>query len=510
MESDQKRALLAVSLSVLVFMGWQYFFPPNTSVTVAPLSTTTTEQENLSQTSAKKSVSNSDELKEEKYERKNKLVDSHTAENERLRQSFHAARFKENSFEISGLLQIKNWKSTHAKKSLDDILGERGSVQLRVRRERDSLSPEGKFVPFTESEVLYVDEYNEYELRFTPDEATQDLISVEVKSLRQGEDDLKLEVLFVGHYEGPKDTVPSEYVFYQTDTKRIPLDKSENSSAPLYWAGVDRHHHLLAVIFGEDRPYTIFNVHENGTLLIFPLKGTNKDEIKLIFAEKNYTHLESLHHHLELAVDFGFFGLLAVPILKALLFFYYLVPNYGLAIILLTLLLRLLTFPLQYQSFKGMKKMQLLAPQIAKIKERYPDDAPRQQMETMHLFKKSGVNPWSGCLPMLLQFPIFIAFYKVLYNAVELIDAPFFFWLQDLSSKDPYYVLPILLTASMFLHQKMTPNTSTDPNQQKIMMFMPLVFGFVMKDMPAGLCLYSLVSTLAGLVQQMVVFKRLK
>jgi YidC/Oxa1 family membrane protein insertase len=125
----------------------------------------------------------------------------------------------------------------------------------------------------------------------------------------------------------------------------------------------------------------------------------------------------------------------------------------------------------------------------------------------MDLFKKSGANPMGGCLPLLLQMPVFFAFYKVLYSAVELVDAPFLLWLHDLSNKDPMYVLPFLVTGAMFLQQKITPTTVADPMQKKIFMFMPLIFGFIMKDLPSGLSLYIFTSTMLGIGQQLLVFK---
>ncbi|MFN8369987.1 MAG: membrane protein insertase YidC [Bacteriovoracaceae bacterium] len=196
--------------------------------------------------------------------------------------------------------------------------------------------------------------------------------------------------------------------------------------------------------------------------------------------------------------------------LRTLQFFYKHFPNYGLAIILLTIFVRLLTFPLQYKSFKSMKKMQVLQPELAKLREKYKADPQKMQKETMDLFKRAGANPLGGCLPMLLQMPIFFAFYTVLSNAIELVGAPFYFWLHDLSNKDPFYVLPVLMTGSMFLQQKMTPTPTTDPMQQKVMMFMPLIFGFIMKDMPSGLSLYIFVSTLFGILQQWIVYKTIE
>ena len=145
--------------------------------------------------------------------------------------------------------------------------------------------------------------------------------------------------------------------------------------------------------------------------------------------------------------------MIAVPILRGLQFFYSIFPNYGISIILLTIIIRMLTFPLQYKSFKSMKKMQEIQPDLTKLREKYKDNPQKMQQETMALFKRAGANPLGGCLPMLLQMPVFFAFYRVLYSSVELVDAPFYFWIYDLSEKDPYYVLPILMGLAMVLNQ---------------------------------------------------------
>jgi YidC/Oxa1 family membrane protein insertase len=239
---------------------------------------------------------------------------------------------------------------------------------------------------------------------------------------------------------------------------------------------------------------------------MFSNKATNQVSYSLVFVKKEYNYLASLGHNLNNSVDFGIWGFFAVWILKGLQFFHTFVSNYGLCIILLTLLVRLITFPLQYKSFVSMKKLQVIQPELTKLREKFKDDPQRMQKESMDLFKKSGANPLGGCLPLLLQMPVFFAFYKVLHSAVELVGAPFILWIGDLSNKDPYYVLPVLMTIAMFLQQKMTPNTITDPVQKKVMTFMPLIFGFIMKDLPSGLSLYIFVSTLFGIIQQTLVF----
>ena len=154
-----------------------------------------------------------------------------------------------------------------------------------------------------------------------------------------------------------------------------------------------------------------------------------------------------------------------------------------------------------------MKKMQKVQPEMQKLREKYKDDPQRMQQETMALFKRAGANPLGGCLPMLMQMPIFFAFYQLLANSVELVGADFAFHISDLSAKDPYYILPVLMGLAMFGQMKLNPSTSADPTQQKVMMFMPIIFTFFMKDLPAGLNLYFFFSTLFGIAQQLFVYK---
>ena len=287
------------------------------------------------------------------------------------------------------------------------------------------------------------------------------------------------------------------------------VGKSGNEESSFKWFGIDYDYHLFVMTSTTPWPARAL-IQENGVMQLSTAAKTQVFEGEFVFTKKNYDLLTGLGSSLELSVDFGILGIIAVPILRGLQFFYKYFPNYGVAIILLTIIIRLITFPLQYKSFVSMKKMQVLQPELAKVKEKYKDDPTRLQKETMELFKRNGANPLGGCLPLLLQMPIFFAFYKVLYQAVELVGSPFFGWIHDLSIKDPIFVLPVLMIVLMFLQQKMTPSTTADPVQQKIMMFMPIVFGFIMKDLPSGLVLYICVSTLIGILQQMLVFRTAK
>lgn len=201
------------------------------------------------------------------------------------------------------------------------------------------------------------------------------------------------------------------------------------------------------------------------------------------------------------ALDYGWFDMLARPILKYMLFLHRFVPNWGLVIILLTFTIKLILHPVNKKSFASMKAMQLLQPKLEEIKKRYPNDPQKQQQETMQLFRTHKVSPL-GCLPMFLQLPVYIALYRVLWGAPEFYHAPFFGFYRDLSAPDPYFILPVLLTVFFVLQQMLTPSASADPAQKRMMMLMPLIFAVFMFFLPVGLVLYILVNTATSVIQQ--------
>jgi len=224
---------------------------------------------------------------------------------------------------------------------------------------------------------------------------------------------------------------------------------------------------------------------------------------------KEYDRLKSLQMKLEHIVNFGWSWIqpVARPLFALLKFFYKYLHNYGLAIIVLTIIVRIPFIPLISKGQQSMKKLQALQPKIMEIREKYKNNPQKMNAELMELYKTQKANPVGGCLPMLLQVPIFIALYNVLYVAVELRNAPFYFWIQDLSQKDPYYVLPIIMGISMLIQQKMTPST-VDPTQAKIMMLLPIVFTFLFINFPSGLVLYWLVNNILAIGQQYYINKK--
>jgi YidC/Oxa1 family membrane protein insertase len=203
-------------------------------------------------------------------------------------------------------------------------------------------------------------------------------------------------------------------------------------------------------------------------------------------------------------VDYGFLWMLAKPIFASMQYVHSLLGNWGWSIILLTILIKILLYPLSAASLKSMAKMRNLQPEMARLKELYGDDRQKMSQELMGLYKKEKVNPAGGCLPMLLQMPVFIALYWVLLESVEIRHTPWILWIQDLSAKDPFFVLPIIMGGSMLLMQKMQP-MPTDPMQAKVMKLMPIMFTVFFMFFPAGLVLYWTVNNLLSMLQQWVV-----
>ena len=252
--------------------------------------------------------------------------------------------------------------------------------------------------------------------------------------------------------------------------------------------------------------------------------GTERTyQYRVYFGPKSLESLGSVGADLAKIVDFGFFDIIAKPLLHVMNFLHRYLPNYGVVIIIITIIVKLLFWPLSNKSYQSMSQMKKLQPKMAELRAKYKNDKKMMNQEIMNLYKLYKVNPLGGCLPMIFQIPVFFAFYKMLYQAIELRHAPFFLWIDDLSAPDrlfsfdftipmmtaPYGipVLTIIMGASMFLQQKMSPPPG-DPTQAKMMMFMPIFFTFIFINFPSGLVLYWLVNNILSMGQQYYVTKK--
>ena len=318
---------------------------------------------------------------------------------------------------------------------------------------------------------------------------------------------------FTGNYVQP----PEAIYHREGDVERISignLAEQPRHEGQFRFAGIDDHYFLAVAVSPGQATVEYRAVSQpasDGTARQF-LAPTFQfpggvEHLRFFVGPKQFDLLRSVDPELVRAINFGFFSWLAVPLLGALTWVYGFVGNYGWSIIILTILINIAIFPLRHKSVVSMRKMQILQPQLKAIQDRYAGlkvtDPARQKMNTeiMNLYKEKGVNPASGCVPMLLTMPVLFAFYSLLSQAIELRGAEFGLWITDLSQHDPYYVTPVLMGASMFWQQKITP-TSMDPAQQRIMMIMPLMFSFMFLRAPSGLVLYWFVSQIWAIGQQ--------
>ena len=295
-------------------------------------------------------------------------------------------------------------------------------------------------------------------------------------------------------------------------------DESVKTSIEGGWVAMVQHYFISAWIPPADElnNFTLRKLSNQDMYLLsftgapisVPVGESADYKASFYIGPKDQDALIGMAEYLDRTLDYGFLWILAEPIFKAMKMIHSVIGNWGWTIILLTLGIKLILYPLSAASLKSMAKMRNLQPQMLRLKELYGDDRQKMSQETMSLYKKEKVNPAGGCFPMLLQMPVFISLYWVLMESVEIRHAPWIFWIQDLSAKDPYFVLPIIMGASMLFMQKLQP-APTDPMQAKIMQIMPIAFTFLFMGFPSGLVLYWTVNNLLSMAQQWFVNRQL-
>jgi len=304
---------------------------------------------------------------------------------------------------------------------------------------------------------------------------------------------------------------------------------SQNFTGNISWTAYENTYFMCGVIPLETQQNTVhFSVSDEDKVTsvlasaadIIPPQEHKQYKYTVYFGPKKLSILQGIGHGLDKVVNFGWFDVIARPTLYFLNFLYKYVHNYGIAIILVTIIIKAIFWPIAQKGMKSMKTMQKIQPKMAKLREKYKDDKERLNQEMMRLYQTYKVNPLGGCLPMVLQIPVFFALYKVLLQTIELRHAPFMLWINDLSAPDRLYigfdipflhglpVLTLLMGATMFLQQKMTPSTG-DPTQAKVMMFLPIVFTVMFVNFASGLVLYWFVNNLLSIAQQYLINRQM-
>lgn len=532
-----KRTFLAILLSLIVIFAWQAFFAKKP----APQQPESTQQETVQSKPAEKETA-PEPLKPTQTKTILSQPTTGTEKDIPVETPLYSAIFTTKGGALKSF-KLKDYRSTLDKNSefveivsvLDgmkrpltitfpesniDILPEsmfttdRGSIDL-------TQNPDNRILTFTQT---YSNEMKiEKIFTFYPDKYAFDC-EVRVHNLSKAAlgqipllswhqyVDPKAETDSYGH-DGPISFIAKDVDLH--DVKKI--DSGKLLGPDVAWAGFESKYFLAAMI--PQNPtltslslsvdaQNLVSVSLKGTQNIIPPGQTGTFIYSLYLGPKEHDILKGQGVGLENAIDFGsWMKWLAMPCLIALKFLNSYVSNYGTAIIILTLLIKILFWPLGNKSYKSMKEMQKLQPKIAELREKYKSDKTKLSQATMDLYKTHKVNPLGGCLPMVIQIPVFFGLYKALMYSIELRHAPFCWWIQDLSAKDPYYITPIIMGATMFIQQKMTPPMG-DPMQAKLMMLMPVVFTFLFLSFPSGLVLYWLFQNILSIGQQYYINKQ--
>jgi len=311
-------------------------------------------------------------------------------------------------------------------------------------------------------------------------------VEVKIKNASSRKITGNLGIKLFERYDGPaKDTLDIRRLITNVNSEidRVDFSDLENKEdvkkGDIGWIALENKYFINAILTEDGSGLTVRTDMKEDGLVSSTLEDEGisvdpgkEDVIKYTFysGPKDLNIMKGIGKGLEGAIDLGWFHVIAEPLLRFLKFIYSFTGNYGYAVILVTLIIKIIFFPLANKSYKSMKEMQKLQPQMAELREKYKDEKEKMSKEIMELYRKNRVNPLSGCLPMIVQIPVFIALYNVLMNAIELRHAPFHFWIVDMSTKDPYYVTPLIMGLTMFLQQKMSPS-APDPTQQKVMMY---------------------------------------
>lgn len=511
-----KRTLLAIILSILVLVGWSILFKPTPQPQrsrPAPLAAPTESQE-AAVTAEVAPLSPSPPIAEDVSMTDETVGSDITVETDLYKAIFTTKGATVKSWEL------KEYRDSN--KAPVVLLGETDvvpSLALLFKGDERDFPQKVLYTSNRESLILGARGSERGELIFT---YTGQGITIR-KTLTFYNDRYKVDLsiktmntqsilLPVGSAFGSLDKKQREHngPVILIDSERTEFDKKDTDTRSftgnIRWiAQEDKYFTAALVPSGSIEGATVWN--EGGAAEIgFNLGGETNDLVFYV-GPKDYDRLKSLDLGLEHIIDFGWFSFVAMPLFWVLKFFYSFLGNYGWAIIILTIVIRVPFIPILNKSQKSMKKMSTLQPLMTEIREKYKKDPQKMQKEITELYKKHKVNPIGGCLPMFLQIPVFIALYNVLLKAIELRGAPFVLWIHDLSVKDPYYILPVVMGVTMLIQQKMTPSTM-DPKQAKMMMLMPIVFTFMFLTFPSGLVIYWLVNNLLAIVQQYYVNKK--
>ena len=559
----EKRVVLAFALSIIVFVVWNYFYNP--APVIQPPAETATGEAGLEAPRRAAPIGTVERPAARSYSADTQAQTQPRPEDRKIivESDLYTAVFTENGGRLLSFT-LKKYRSESDKDSPPQELvntQENGDLPLETFFFSGSIPGLSKAhfaadVPDGETRVRFDSATSRARLTFTHKTPegfemvktytfSQDsyLIDLEVTLLnltdRTIEDNLVLGMVNEPFMKKKRYSFAGLGVLADEQLLQIKVDELEekltelsNRKYSLIWAGYEDQYFLTAAMPLEKERTRIKaeRYQETGirTNIISPNVSLNPQtsmtfKYTLFFGPKDFKLLKSLNNKLERSIYFGWFDILSKPLLFSMVWLQQYVKNYGLTIIILTFIIKLIFWPLTAKSHRSMKEMQKIQPRIKKLREKYKDDRQAMNREMMQMYKTFKINPMGGCLPMIIQIPVFISFYRLLDYSLELRHAPFMLWIKDLSAPDRLFhfniavpflqeptgipVLTLLMGATMFLQQKMMP-TGGDPTQAKIMMFMPLFFTVIFVNFPAGLVLYWLVNNVLTIGQQFYTNKR--
>lgn len=534
---DNKRLLLAVSLSMLVVFAWQFFFappPPQQPAQKAGISDPAQQTADMGASDAP-AVDSQDFIP---TEGRTVTVDTplYTAvfnSQGGVLESFVLKNYREAITPDSPNVDIVGAK-TVAKGPMGIIVSSKGKeihtwLNGQWAYEGDDLN-----VQSGKQSLVFTGQSGDYRLerRLTFDSASY-LIEEDLTITNLGASGLEASVSFTAAAQAMSDKDnsynPTRVAWYndagrEEITDRDDIRAGEASTGNLLkWAAIHSNYFMFAIVPEEPNAVMYSGVQDNIFRMAVEEPATLMPNVSKTLKASYFagpcerSMLENMPANLKSVVDFGWFDMLARPLLTALNFLNGYVHNYGIAIILLTILIKIVFWPLSQKSYESMERMKKLQPMITKLKDKYGDDKQKLQQETMALYKTYKVNPAGGCLPMVVQIPVFFGLYKALMGGIELRHAPFIqhlpftdiTWLADLSAKDPFYITPVVMGLTMVLQQLMTPSTG-DKMQRYMMLAMPVAFTFIFVNFASGLVVYWLMNNVLSIGQQWLMIAKNK
>lgn len=512
--SANQRLIVAVVLSVIFFVAYTAIFPP-VAKEVA---------QNKAQSSGETKLS-SDSVDVETghvISQKDKVADIES------KNTILTVKNKDFILKMDTLGRISSKELLEEKfRGADDkhaqIIPPTGAKPLYVRFLDDKLNAEASSTPYTSSVEEVTVDGEAQKVRLTQQLSTLK-VTKDITFYADGHYDIVVSLsedkryfVYVGKRPQVNETeqmMTAKGALVYTDDKQLAIIEDGDVEGRKTFTGVelvasfDQYTTSMMYGFSKDTNVMIDRDNDDNPVAYFDALQTMK--FHGYVGPKTFKTLNAIDPVLTNVIEYGWFTFASQPLFLVLSWLHGIFGNWGWAIIGLTALIRMILYPLTYKGMMSMQKMKDLAPKLKELKEKYKKDPQRLNAATMDMYKKNGANPLGGCLPMLMQIPVFYAIYRLLLNSVELQGASWLLWVDDLSRMDPYYIMPLLMGASMFLQQRMTPTNFTDPMQEKIMKYLPVIFTFFFVTFPSGLVLYWFVNNLFSIAQQFIVNQQFK